>query len=126
MAKYLQKKYYDAQRLGFLHLKKFPDVNSSPAVTYYMGKIAFKLKHYESSNNYYKQVIAKYPDSYYAFRANYNLYKDCLLYTSLWLVSILNFFLNHSPNFVSHKVLSCLIIHSAALGLGHSLDEGFR
>lgn len=76
MAKYLQKKYYDAQRLGFLHLKKFPDVNSSPAVTYYMGKIAYKLKHYESANNYYKQVLAKYPDTYYAFRANFNLYKE--------------------------------------------------
>lgn len=74
--KYLQKKYLDAQRLGFLHLKKFPDVKSSPAVTYYMGRISFKLKHYESANNYYKQVIAKYPDSYYAYRANYNLYKD--------------------------------------------------
>ena len=85
MAKYLQKKYYDAQRLGFMHLKKFPDVNSSPAVTYYMGKIAFKLKHYESSNNYYKQVIAKYPDSYYAFRANYNLYKDDGLFPFLEL-----------------------------------------
>ena len=76
IAKYLQKKYYDAQRLGFLHLKKFPNVNSTPAVTYYMGKIAFKLKHYESANNYYKEVIAKFPDTYYAFRANFNLYKD--------------------------------------------------
>lgn len=76
MAKYLQKKYYDAQRLGFLHQKKFPDVNSSAAVTYYMGKIAFKLKHYENANNYFKQVLTKYPDTYYAFRANYNLYKD--------------------------------------------------
>ncbi len=76
IAKYLQKKYYDAQRLGFLHMKKFPNVNSSPAVIYYMGKIAFKLKHYESANNYYKQVIAAYPDTYYAFRANFNLYKD--------------------------------------------------
>ena len=76
MAKYLQKKYYEAQRLGFLHIKKFPDVNSSPAVMYYMGKIAFKLKHYESANSYYKQVLTKYPDTYYAFRANYNLYKD--------------------------------------------------
>ncbi|MBO5739221.1 transglycosylase SLT domain-containing protein [bacterium] len=76
ITKYLQKKYYDAQRLGFLHLKKFPNVKSSPAVTYYMGRIAYKLKHYDSANNYYKQTIAKYPDSYYAFRANYNLYKD--------------------------------------------------
>ena len=85
IAKYLQKKYYDAQRLGFLHLKKFPDVNSSPAVIYYMGKIAFKLKHYDSANNYYKQVVAKYPDSYYAFRANFNLYKDDGLFPFLEL-----------------------------------------
>ncbi len=76
MAKYLQKKYYDAQRLGFLHMKKFPNVKSSPAVTYFMGKIAFKLKHYESADSYYKQVLNKYPDSYYAFRANYNLNKE--------------------------------------------------
>ena len=69
MTKYLQKKYYDAQRLGFLHLKKFPNVKSSPAVTYYMGKIAFKLKHYENADNYFKQVIKKYPDNYYAFRS---------------------------------------------------------
>ena len=76
ISKYLQKKYLDAQRLGYLHLKKFPNVNSSPAVTYYMGKIAYKLKHYENANSYYKQVITKYPDTYYAYRANYGLYKD--------------------------------------------------
>lgn len=76
IAKYLQKKYYDAERLGFLHLKKFPNVKSSPAITYYMGKISHKLKHYEKANEYYRQVLDKYPDSYYAYRANYNLYKD--------------------------------------------------
>ena len=76
MTKYLQKKYLDDQIIVFLHLKKFPNVKSSPAVTYFMGKIAFKLKHYESANNYFKQVVNTYPDSYYAFRANYNLYKE--------------------------------------------------
>lgn len=75
MIKYLQKKYYDAQRLGFLHLKKFPNVKSSPAVVYFMGKIAHKMKHYESANEYFKRTMQEYPDSYYAFRANYNLYK---------------------------------------------------
>lgn len=85
ISKYLQKKYYDAQRLGFLHLKKFPNVKSSPAITYFMGRIAFKLKHYESANSYYKKTIAEYPDSYYAYRANYNLYKadGALPYTEL-------------------------------------------
>lgn len=75
ITKYLQKRYTEAQRLGFLHLEKFPNVKSSPAVTYYMGKISHKLKHYENANNYYKQVVAKYPDTYYAYRSNYNLYK---------------------------------------------------
>ena len=76
LIKYLEKKYNDAQRLGYLHLKKFPNVKSSPAVAYYMGRIAQKSKHYENANGYYKQVLSKYPDSYYAYRANYNLYKD--------------------------------------------------
>jgi len=76
LSKYLQKKYYDAQRLGLLHMKKFSAAKSSPAVTYYMGRIAYKLKHYESANNYFRQVLYKFPDSYYAFRANNNLYKD--------------------------------------------------
>ena len=76
LSKYLQKKYYDAQRLGYLHMKKFPGVKSAPAVTYYMGRIAYKLKHYESANGYYKQVVQNFPDSFYAFRANNNLYKD--------------------------------------------------
>lgn len=76
MAKYIQKKYLDAQRLGFLHIKKFPNAKSSPAVVYFMGKIAHKLKHYESANVYYKKTIEEFPDSYYAYRANYNLYKS--------------------------------------------------
>lgn len=76
ITKYLQKKYLDAQRLGRLHLEKFPNVKSSPAVTYYMGKISNKLKHYEHANWYFKQTVNKYPDTYYAYRANYNLYKD--------------------------------------------------
>lgn len=74
--KYLHKKYYDAQRIGFLHTKKFPNAKSAPAVIYYMGRISYKLKHYESATNYYKQVLYKFPDSYYAFRANNNIYKD--------------------------------------------------
>ena len=76
LSKYVQKKYYDAQRLGFLHKKKFPHAKSGPAVTYYMAKIALKLKHYDTANTYFKQVISKYPDSYYAFRANANIHRD--------------------------------------------------
>lgn len=76
ISKYLQKKYLDAQRLGHLHMEKFSNVKSAPMVTYYMGKISNKLKHYERANWYFKQTLNKYPDTYYAYRASYNLYKD--------------------------------------------------
>ena len=76
ISKYLQKKYYDAQRLGFQHLKNFDNVKSSPAIIYYMGRIGAKQKHYETANKYYRDVLLKHPDSYYALRANYNLYKN--------------------------------------------------
>lgn len=76
IAKYLQKKYYEAQRLGFLHLNKFPRVKSSPAVMYYMGKISHKLKHYENADKYFKQVKRDFPDTYYAYRANCNINKE--------------------------------------------------
>lgn len=75
ITKYLQKKYPEAQRLGFLHLKKFPNVKSSPAVVYFMGKISYKIKHYENAVAYFKKTVEDYPDTYYAYRANYNLYK---------------------------------------------------
>ena len=75
ISKYLDKKYTDAQRLGYLHLKKFPNVKSSPAVMYYMGRISGKLKHYDTANEYYKKTIEIYPDTYYAYRANCQLYK---------------------------------------------------
>ncbi|MBR1775543.1 transglycosylase SLT domain-containing protein [bacterium] len=76
LSKYLDKKYDDAQRLGFLHISKFSTAKSSSAVTYYMAKIAYKKKFYERANEYFNKVLTNFPDSYYAFRAHYNLYKD--------------------------------------------------
>lgn len=76
MSKYMQKKYNEAQRLGYLHINKFSTAKSSPAIMYYMAKTSHKLKYYERANDYFNQVITNYPDSYYAFRANFNLHKD--------------------------------------------------
>lgn len=76
LSKYMNKKYNDAQRLGYLHLNKFTTAKSSPAVTYYMAKVSYKLKYYERANEYFNKVVSNYPDSYYAFRANYNLNKN--------------------------------------------------
>lgn len=59
----------NARKIGMDHLKKFPDTNSSPMVMFWLGKIAEKNNNYSEYTSYYKSVINKYPDSYYAYRS---------------------------------------------------------
>lgn len=61
--------YESAKKIGHDHLNKFPNVNSTPMVMFWMGKINEKTSNYEEYTNYYKSVISKYPDNYYAYRA---------------------------------------------------------
>ena len=72
-AKYKQQKYYDAEKVGLDYLKKFPDANSTPMVMFWMGKLYERLNDYRQYNNYYSNVITRYPDSYYAYRAYLHL-----------------------------------------------------
>ncbi len=65
--------YEDAEKIGLDHLKKFPDVNSSPMVMFWLGKLAEKKNDYEEYTNYYRNVIDKFPDSYYAYRSYMHL-----------------------------------------------------
>ena len=71
--KYLQQKYNDAEKIGQDYLKKFPDANSTPMVMFWMGKLYEKINDYRKYNTYYTNVISKYPDSYYAYRAYLHL-----------------------------------------------------
>ena len=61
--------YENAKKIGRDHLKKFPNSNSAPMVMFWMGKLAEKTNNYEEYTNYYRNVIDKFPDSYYAYRA---------------------------------------------------------
>ena len=59
----------DAIKIGEDHLRKFHNVNSTPMVMFWLGKLYERKNDYEKYNNYYRNVIEKYPDSYYAYRA---------------------------------------------------------
>ncbi len=61
--------YQNAKRLGQEHLKKFPKVNSTPFVLFWLAKAEERSKNYEGSRYYYKKVMEIYPDSYYAYRS---------------------------------------------------------
>jgi len=59
----------DAKKVGEDHLRKFQNVNSTPMVMFWLGKLYEKTNDYDKYNYYYRDVIDKYPDSYYAYRA---------------------------------------------------------
>ena len=70
-----QDKYDTALKLGRIHLSRFSNTNSAPAVMYWMAKIYDKKQMYDMAKSYYKGVLSKYPDSYYALRANAKLHQ---------------------------------------------------
>lgn len=67
--KYKQQRYADAEKVGLDYLNKFSDTNSTPMVMFWMGKLYERLNDYKKYNDYYSNVITKFPDSYYAYRA---------------------------------------------------------
>ena len=69
-------KYGEAERLGRLHTKNYPYSKSSPFVMYQMAKVENALKKPDMETAYYKGVLSKYPDTYYAYRAFLKLNKN--------------------------------------------------
>ena len=60
----------DAQRIGIDFLNKYKDSSKyAPMVMYYLGRVSENARAYRDYMSYYKGVISKYPDNYYAYRA---------------------------------------------------------
>ncbi len=68
-SKLKSKDYIAAKKIGNDHLKKFPDSQSAPMISFWLGKISEATENYDQYSQYYKAVISNYPDSYYAYRA---------------------------------------------------------
>lgn len=63
----------NAKKIGMDFLNKFKDTEYSPMVMYWMGRLAEKTHDYKDYMSYYKSVISKYPDNYYAYRSYLHL-----------------------------------------------------
>lgn len=64
-----KKDYKNAEKVGKDYLNKFKNGQAVPMVMFWLGKIAEHNGKIEDSANYYKNVIASYPDNYYAYRS---------------------------------------------------------
>lgn len=59
----------NAQRIGIDFLNKHKTSPYAPLVMYYMWRVSEKARSYRDYISYYRSVISKYPDNYYAYRA---------------------------------------------------------
>lgn len=69
------KQYFVAKKIGQQYLSSFIDSKSAPRVMFWMGKLSERMKNYEDARSYYKSLISKFPDDYYAYQAFLNLNK---------------------------------------------------
>lgn len=61
--------YQNAKKIGQDFLNKFKNSELTPMVMYWMGRLAEKMHDYSGYMGYYKSVISRFPDTYYAYRA---------------------------------------------------------
>jgi soluble lytic murein transglycosylase-like protein len=64
-----QRNYSEAKILAQDFLNKFPDSGNCAEMTFWLGKIAQKYSKQTEAQNYFQNVVSKFPDSYYAYRA---------------------------------------------------------
>lgn len=83
-AKLESEDYFTAKKIGKKHLAKYANTNSAPRVLFWLGKIGERTKNYEEARSYYKSLLSKYPDDYYAYHAflNLNKYNNPVIDTS--------------------------------------------
>ena len=59
----------NAKKIGQDYLNRYRDKDDAPMVMFWMGKLAEKTRDYSEYMGIYKNVIASFPDNYYAYRA---------------------------------------------------------
>lgn len=62
--------YNFAIKLGKTHISRYENTKAAPAIVFWMGKIYEKRGDRSKAFHFYQEVLSKYPDSYYAFRAD--------------------------------------------------------
>lgn len=70
---YKNKSYKTAKIYALKHADLYNNTQASPRILFWLGKLSMMEGNFSNANSYFKDVITKYPNSYYAFRANSKL-----------------------------------------------------
>ncbi len=66
---YEKKDYKNAKKIGNEYLKRYSDDQTYQKMLFWMAKLALINHKNVEANNYLNKIMSKYPDDYYAFRA---------------------------------------------------------
>ncbi len=100
--------YNNAKKIGTEFINKFKNSQYTPMVMYWMGKLCERTQDYSGYMSYYKSVIAKYPDTYYAYRA--------YLHMNHTPGPLITSFINERDVVYPYKVKPALFVTLAELG----------
>lgn len=67
---YQRRDYQEAKLLGQIHMRNYPNTIAAPRVMFWMGKLSEKTGNRHEAAGLYQRLIEKYPDDYYAYRAD--------------------------------------------------------
>lgn len=67
---YQRKDYQEAKLLGQIHMRDYPHTIAAPRIMFWMGKLSEKTGSRHEAAGMYQRLIEKYPDDYYAYRAD--------------------------------------------------------
>lgn len=70
---YFKNDFQEAKMLGTIHVRDYQNTVSAPKVLFWMAKLSEKQGNRNEAKGFYKRVLEKYPDSYYAYRASKHL-----------------------------------------------------
>ncbi len=77
---YKNRNYINALNYAQIHLKNYPNVNSTTRIMFWLSKLQAQLNNYTESEAILTKLASKYPDDYYGLRAEYILNKK----TDFW------------------------------------------
>ncbi len=67
---YQRQDYSEARLLGNIHIRDYQNTISAPKILFWMAKLDAKQGNKNEAKGLYQKIMQKYPDSYYAYRAN--------------------------------------------------------
>ncbi len=70
---YTNRNYIEAANIGRMHIKDYPNTIAAPRINFWMGRISEIQGRKNEAKGFYQRILEKYPDDYYAYRANKKL-----------------------------------------------------